>query len=107
MKKANSFQIAKVQPQGVAQLLLNFCQFQPGVAYKSVAYKKKACNDIQEWLKRQQNSAIWFQGSWAPRVMSEIYLLNACKLDREENFFDFSVEPIAFRIRILINITLF
>ena len=36
-----NFQIAKVQPYGVASLLLYiFCQFQPGVAYKSVAYKK-------------------------------------------------------------------
>ena len=41
MKKASNFQIAKVQPQGVGWLLLNFCQFQPNVAYKSVAYKKK------------------------------------------------------------------
>ena len=30
----NTFQVVKVQPQ---------CQFQPGVAYKSVAYKKSAC----------------------------------------------------------------
>ena len=37
MKKANNLQIAKVQPQGVAYLLLD----QPSVAYKSVAYKKK------------------------------------------------------------------
>ena len=34
MKEGNNFQIAKVKPQGVA------CQFEPGVAYKSVAYKK-------------------------------------------------------------------
>ena len=41
MKKANNFQITKVQPQGVAQLLLVFfCQFQPGVAYKCVAFKR-------------------------------------------------------------------
>ena len=39
--------------------------------------------------------------------MSEIYLLNACKMDWEENLFDFYVEPVAFRIKILINITLF
>ena len=32
------------------------------------------------------------------------YTLNACKLDWEENIFDFYVEPIAFKIRILINI---
>ena len=36
MKKANNFQITIVQPQSVAQ-------FQPGVAYKSTAYK------ISEW----------------------------------------------------------
>ena len=34
MKKATNFQIVKVQPQTIA-----FCQFQPGVAYKSVGYK--------------------------------------------------------------------
>ena len=37
MKKANHIQIAKVEPQGVL-LILNFCQFQPGFAYESVAY---------------------------------------------------------------------
>ena len=41
MKNVNNFQIAKVQPQGVAQHCLIFFQFQPGVLYKSVAYKKK------------------------------------------------------------------
>ena len=42
MKNANNFQIAKVQAQGAAQNLLDFCQFQkPGVAYKRVAYNKK------------------------------------------------------------------
>ena len=35
------------------------------------------------------------------------YTLNACKLDWEENIFDFYVEPIAFKIKILVNITLF
>ena len=41
MKNVNNFQIAKVEPQGVPEHLLSFfCQFQPGVAYKSVAYKK-------------------------------------------------------------------
>ena len=43
MKKTNSFQIAKVQPENITWLLVVFWQFQPGVAYKSVAYKK-ACN---------------------------------------------------------------
>ena len=41
MKNMNNFQIANFQPQSVTQLLLIFFQFQPGVAYKSVAYKKR------------------------------------------------------------------
>ena len=41
MKKANNFQIAQVQSEGVALLLLGFFPiFQPGVAYKSITYKK-------------------------------------------------------------------
>ena len=32
--------MAKVQSHGVASHLLDFPQFQPGIAYKSVAYKK-------------------------------------------------------------------
>ena len=40
VKKANNSQIAKVQPQSVLHsFCLIFCQFQPGVAYKSVVYK--------------------------------------------------------------------
>ena len=35
------------------------------------------------------------------------YTLNACKLHLEENIFDFYVEPIVFKIKILINVTLF
>ena len=49
-----------------------------------------------------QNSVNWWK-----KAISEIYLLNACKLDWEENLFDFYVESIAFRIKILINKTLF
>ena len=41
------------------------------------------------------------------KAMSEIHLLNACKLDWEETFLDFHVESIAFRIKTLINLTLF
>ena len=40
MKRANNFQIAKNQPQGVASRLLKFLPIQPGAAYKCVAYKK-------------------------------------------------------------------
>ena len=44
-------------------------------------------------------------------AMPELWMLvnlNACKLDREENIFDFYVEPIASKIKILINnVTLF
>ena len=35
------------------------------------------------------------------------YTLNVCKLDLEENTFDFYVEPVVFKIKILINLTLF
>ena len=44
-KNMNNCQITEVQPQGVRVLLstcLIFYQFQPCVAYKSVAYKKKS-----------------------------------------------------------------
>ena len=41
VKNVNNFPIAKVQPQSVTSYLLDFCQFQTGVAYKSVANKKK------------------------------------------------------------------
>ena len=40
MKKANNFEIAKVQSQVVAYLWLNFLPIKPGVAYKIVAYKE-------------------------------------------------------------------
>ena len=40
-EKANNYQIAKVQPQRVLlSFCVIFCQFQPGVTYKSIAYKK-------------------------------------------------------------------
>ena len=61
MKKVNNFQIAKVQPQGVAQHLVEiaFRQFQPSVAYKSVAYKKKRVlffpEIIKNYLKKYNN----------------------------------------------------
>ena len=41
MKNVNNCQIAKIQPQSVSSIGLIFYQFQPDVAYKSVAYKKK------------------------------------------------------------------
>ena len=45
------------------------------------------------------------QNSTVPwkKVMSEIQLLNACKLDSEVNLFHFYVQSIAFRTKILIN----
>ena len=40
----HSFQVAEIQRRAVLLgICLIFCQFQPGVAYKSVAYKK-TCN---------------------------------------------------------------
>ena len=62
----------------------------------------KQINDIPEWQKKRRNSAVWRK-----KVMSEIYFLNACKLDWEVSLFYFKVESIAFRIKILINVTLF
>ena len=56
MKKGNSFQKVKVQPQRVASLLLTFfCQFQPGIAYKSVANKKNPVLQTINELKRLMN----------------------------------------------------
>ena len=43
MKKGNNFQVAKVQSQGIPDILLNFL---PGVAYKSVALKRRALPKI-------------------------------------------------------------
>ena len=41
IKNVNNFQIVRVHPQDTSQYLIDFfCQFQPGVVYKSVAYKK-------------------------------------------------------------------
>ena len=63
MKNMNNFQIAKVQHQGVAQRLLDFFyQFQPGVAFKSVDYKKNlyytpdnnTVEAVAEYTKQQQ-----------------------------------------------------
>ena len=61
----------------------------------------KQINDIQEWQNKQQNSAVRQK-----MVMSQIYFLNPCTLCWEVNLFDFHVESIAFRIKILINVTL-
>ena len=56
MKKGNSFQKAKVQPQRIASLLLTFFfQFQPGIAYKSVANKKNPVLQTINELKRLMN----------------------------------------------------
>ena len=58
MKNMNNFQIANFQPQSITQLLLIFFQFQPGVAYKSVAYKK---NRIRLLFLKFVNEEIFFQ----------------------------------------------
>ena len=43
----DDFQIAKVKPWVLLSTCLIFFQFQLDVAYKSVAYKNKACIDIR------------------------------------------------------------
>ena len=40
MKNLNNFQIARAQSESVALHLLDCFQSHPGVAYKSIAYKK-------------------------------------------------------------------
>ena len=62
----------------------------------------KQINDIQGWQKKRQNSAVQRK-----EVMFEIHLSNACKLSWGVNLFDFHVESIAFRIKILTNVTYF
>ena len=53
---------------------------------------------IQEWQEKRRNSV-----DRQIKTMSKIYRLNACKLDWEENLFNFYVESIVFRITIVIN----
>ena len=53
--------------------------------------RKKRPNSVDRWKK----------------TMPEIYLLNASKFDLEESLFDFYLDSIAIRIRILMNVTLF
>ena len=45
--------------------------------------------------------------NWMPFSSSyrQIYLLNTCKLDGEENLFDFYVESITFKTKIHMNVT--
>ena len=40
MEKVNNFQLGKVKPRIIGSFYLIFCQFQLGVAYERVAYKK-------------------------------------------------------------------
>ena len=40
MEKVNNFQLGKVKPRITGSFYLIFCQFQLGVAYERVAYKK-------------------------------------------------------------------
>ena len=58
MKKAINFQIAKVQPRVLLSFCLIFCQFQPGLAYKSVVYKK-ACVSLERVLLLEPTNHIY------------------------------------------------
>ena len=65
VKKVNNLQITKAQPHDVAQLLLTFfCQFQPVVAYKNVAYEKSM---YMKYPLRSVNLSV-----------SEIYFVKHC-----------------------------
>ena len=64
MWKANNFQITKVQSQGVAKLSLNFfCQFQPGIAYNSVAFEKSVyfVYNRKFWRKLAATSSVVYR----------------------------------------------
>ena len=57
-------------------------------------------NKLMMFKSDRKNREIPFE-----KFNSEIYLLDACKLNWEDNLFDFYVDSIAFRIRILIKVT--
>ena len=50
----------------------------------------------------------WFSSIRCPcrSLYMQLYPLDACNLDQEENLFDIYLEPIAFGIKILMNETL-
>ena len=48
MKNVNNFQRINVQPQIVTKHCQTFWQFQPGVGYESVAYKKKHVSALKD-----------------------------------------------------------
>ena len=55
MKKANNFQIEKLSLRVLLTFCLIFCQFQPSVAYKSVAYERKACDGLIVMKRNSSN----------------------------------------------------
>ena len=57
-------------------------------------------NKLMMFKSDRKNREIPFE-----KFNSEIYLLDTCKLNWEDNLFDFYVDSIAFRIRILIKVT--
>ena len=48
MKNVNNFQRVNVQPQSVTKHCQIFWQFQPGVGYENVAYKKKHVSALKD-----------------------------------------------------------
>ena len=63
------------------------------------------------WRRRRRKKLLmlcWFSSIECPfcSLYIQTYLLNACKLGCEQNLFDFYVESVAFRIKILMNRTL-
>ena len=69
MKNVNNFQIAKVAWQ-----LLNFCQFNPGVAYKSTAYIKK---HVLDGCFSNMSFTFWFSLDLA---LKALYIFAFCLL---------------------------
>ena len=60
-------------------------------------------HSLNRFVLKKTTYALLLFFNWVPYMQT--YLLNACKLDGEENLFDFYVESIAFSFKILINIT--
>ena len=79
----NNFQIVKVQPQVLLSICLRFCQFQSGVASKSIAYKKEACMALHKIY--QNTGAFSLTGFSRIRTESEILYLHKRMQVRENS----------------------
>ena len=62
MKKANNFQIAKVQPQGVAYCLLNFfANFSLVLLIKALLIQTSVCSIFENRKNKENHGSLIFQ----------------------------------------------